>query len=186
MGAIAAGCQTQPNDASPWNNAPLAPLPNNQYLVRVNRVVSGHTIEVQSTTNALNQTIRLIGIQAPDRSQTPWGEDSQAYLETLLLGQTVQLSFGSRGSDEHPNAGMESETIDDYGRQWAYVWFNDQLVNQQLLADGMVLLEERSPHLHYGQQFSHAQHRARILGLGLWNPENPMRQTPREFRQHQN
>ena len=95
-----------------------------------------------------------------------------------MLGQTVQLSI-DQGTDDPAR-------LDSYGRQWAYVWLKGQLVNQMLIADGKVLEDGRSPHLDYAQQFSHAQHRARTLGLGIWDPDHPMRQTPNEFWQQQN
>ena len=185
--AIASSCQSSIDLTSVWDNRPILPTSHHSQMARVTRVVSGHTIEVQPTLHAttLNQTVRLIGIQAPDQGQSPWGPEAQAYLESLLLGETVQLSWADELDDGEAQQRLAAEGVDSYGRQWAYVWLNGQLVNQQLISDGVVLAEERSPHLQYVQHFNHAQHRARILGLGVWHPDHPMRQTPREFRQQQ-
>ncbi|MEM9215096.1 MAG: thermonuclease family protein [Cyanobacteria bacterium P01_F01_bin.150] len=149
---------------------------------RVTRVVSGQSIEVQlhGSNQTLNQTIRLIGVQSPAYGQEPWGADAQNYLEDLLLGQTIQLSFSDRG---HRNNGKEVDSSDPYERQWAYVWLDGQLVNLTLIAEGVVLEDGQSPYIDYAQQFAHAQHRARVLGLGIWNPNQPLRQTPYEFWQ---
>lgn len=184
-GAIVSGCQsivTLPSALGPFPSPPMPTSSDN--AVKVTRVVSGHTIEVQPTDSMipLNQTLRLIGIQAPSHQQEPWGPDAQAYLEDLLLGQTVQISFEPPRSTD---SSQDTAPVDTYGRQWAYIWLEGQLVNQQLLADGIVLTEERSPQLHYSYYFKHAQHRARILGLGIWNPKHPLRQTPEDFRQSQ-
>lgn len=182
LGAIASGCQAIA-PIGPLDNAPIAPTldphSTSHISARVTRVVSGHTIEIQPSHNpdTLNQTVRLIGIQAPAWNQTPWGPESKAHLEHLLLGQTIHLSFD--------DAIDSLNQPDSYGRQWAYVWLNGKLVNQLLIADGMALDDGRSPHRNYVQSFAHAQHRARIMGLGIWNPDHPMRQTPNEFRQQQ-
>lgn len=180
--AIAYGCQT-PITLSQQS---AQSIEHTHEAVRVMRIVSGQTIEVQpfNSTTALNQTIRLKGIQAPDPRQSPWGEAAKEHLETLLLGQTVYLS---------PEAGA----IDDYDRRWANVWFQGNLINQTLVSEGLALVDEQSGQSHdrstpshaetpnHSSRLNHAQHRARTLGLGIWNPQNPMRQTPHDFRKQQ-
>ena len=177
--AIAYGCQT-PISLTPQSSPPME---NTHEAVRVTRVLSGQTIEVQplDSTTALNQTIRLNGIQAPDSRQTPWGPAAQDHLETLLLGQTVYLS---------PKEGA----VDTYNRRWADVWFQGDLINKTLVAEGLALVNEHSANSNasahsetpsHVTRLNHAQHRARTLGLGLWNPKNPMSLTPNEFRKQQ-
>lgn len=142
--------------------------------VQVMRVVSGQTIEVPDPTGqtALNQSVRLIGISAPAWDQKPWGESATMYLESQLNGQTVRLE-------------KDVETVDAYGRQLAYVWKDGVLMNEQLVEEGLVMVDVRSPNLKYEQRLNHAQQTARILGRGIWNPDNPMRLSPSEFRQQQ-
>ncbi|NET09463.1 MAG: thermonuclease family protein [Merismopedia sp. SIO2A8] len=166
--AIAYGCQGNPHLLSDRPSQP--PAPDTQSVL-VQRVVSGQTIEVNplGKPNPINQTVRLIGIQAPDLSQHPWGPKAQTWLENRLLGQTIELEW-------------DQQVVDRYERQLAYVWFEHQLINQTLIAEGYVLEETRSPNLKYSTTLEQAQSRARLLGLGIWNPEQPMRQTPEEFR----
>ena len=142
--------------------------------VQVMRVVSGQTIEVPDPTGqtALNQSVRLIGISAPAWEQEPWGESATMYLESQLDGQTVRLE-------------TDAETVDAYGRQLAYVWKDEVLINEKLVEEGVAMVDVRSPNLKYEQRLNHAQQTARILGRGIWNPENPMRLSPSEFRQQQ-
>ena len=142
--------------------------------VQVMRVVSGQTIEVPDPTGqtALNQSVRLIGISAPAWDQEPWGEAATMYLESQLDGQTVRLE-------------TDAETVDAYGRQLAYVWKDGVLINEKLVEEGVAMVDVRSPNLKYEQRLNHAQQTARILGRGIWNPENPMRLSPSEFRQQQ-
>lgn len=140
--------------------------------VPVMGVTSGQTIEVPDFTRqtALNQKIRLIGISAPDWQQAPWGDAARDFLAEQLRGQTILLED-------------DVKTLDDYDRHLAYVWYDNVLVNEKLVEEGLVMVDVRSPNLKYEQRLNNAQQTARILGRGIWNPQNPMRQTPEEFRQ---
>lgn len=141
---------------------------------QVMRVASGQTIEIldPSGQTALNQSVRLIGISAPDLKQEPWGMEAKAYLEAQLQNSSVTLEF-------------DAQPTDGYDRQLAYIWKDGVLLNEALVENGLVLAEVRSPNLKYEQRLKHAQEAARILGRGIWNPEHPMRMTPQEFRQQQ-
>lgn len=147
-----------------------APTPSGR-LVQVSRVVSGNTLEVLQTDGgtALATQVRLVGIEAPDLRQDPWGTQAKNRLTELTAGKTVLLE-------------MDVQPQDSYGRILAYIWQDGQLLNEQLVQEGMVLAQGRSPNIKYDQQFAYAQDTARLLGLGLWNPESPLRQTPSEFR----
>ncbi|WP_444542307.1 thermonuclease family protein, partial [Cylindrospermopsis raciborskii] len=53
---------------------------------RVVRVVSGQTLEVAKIGDPTNSvsSVRLIGLDAPDLRQYPWGEDARKLLEKLI------------------------------------------------------------------------------------------------------
>ncbi|MGK7891296.1 MAG: thermonuclease family protein [Leptolyngbyaceae cyanobacterium] len=167
-GAIAISCQGH-LPGSPFNRAAATSSPGP--TVTVMRVVSGQTLEVQypNTTSTNNEKVRLIGIQAPAYDQNPWDRAVKDYLGDRLLGQTVQLEW-----DQNRGNG--------YGSKLAYVWLGDRLINQELVAEGYVMEKTRSPNLRYDSLLKESQNRARLLGLGIWNPEQPMRQPPSEFR----
>jgi micrococcal nuclease len=137
---------------------------------RVVQVVSGQTLTVQMLDHPADlQTVRLVGLDAPDLRQTPWGTAAQDYLRRQLDGKTVGLEF-------------DMEPMDPHGRLLAYVWQDGQLVNEALLSQGWGLAIARTPNLRYEQRLHHAQIVARALGRGIWNPEHPLRQTPSDFR----
>lgn len=140
-------------------------------LVRVRQVASGQALEI---VNASGQTptpqkVRLLGIDAPDLKQQPWGIDAKQRLEELVRAKSVRLEF-------------DVERQDQYGRSLAYVWVGNQLANEQLVAAGYALAMPRSPNVKYQEKLQRAQESARLMGRGIWNPENPLRQTPAEFR----
>lgn len=114
--------------------------------------------------------VRLIGIDAPDWRQKPWGSDAKTRLQNLLEGQSVWIEF-------------DEKTKDDYNRHLVYVWLDEGLlVNELLVREGYVLAAERQPNTKYSQRLARAQEWARLRELGIWNPKNPMRLTPTEFR----
>ncbi len=133
----------------------------------VARVVSGQTFEVLLGGRAETTAVRLAGLNAPDLDQLPWGAEAKQHLEDWLLQQSITLEAIA--------------DADPYGRQLAYAWFEEQMVNEALVAEGYAMAGH--PQSKYAHCLAHAQHQARLLGLGIWNPANPMRQTPVEFRQ---
>lgn len=114
-------------------------------------------------------TIRLAAIEAPDREQSPWGEQARNCLANL--------------QDEIIRLEPVENTPDAYNRLWAYGWLQDSLINATSLAQGCTYLAEPGQQTgqHY-QQLLYAQEQARLLGLGIWDPNNPLRETAAAFR----
>lgn len=144
--------------------------------VMVRQVSSGQMIEVLDPSSAtpLAIKVRLIGIDAPAWKQEPWFTLAHNALADLLeSNQPVQLEF-----DAQPNVVTKAGNT----LQLAYVWKDGVMLNEALLKQGWGLARSRSPNLRYEHRLTQAQERARLLGLGIWNPEDPMRETPEEFR----
>ncbi|OCQ92481.1 nuclease [Oscillatoriales cyanobacterium USR001] len=140
-------------------------------ILKVERVVNGQTIEIAGFANQtpILEQVRLMGIEAPDLKQQPWGQAAQQKLEELIDGKQVLLETDTQDKDQ-------------FDRQVAYLWQGEILLNEQLIKEGYALVTTRSPNTKYQQRLANAQEWARIMGRGIWNPENPMRQTPAEFR----
>lgn len=141
-------------------------------LATVDYAKSGHTLELLSelspTLPVMN--IRLAGIQAPDAKQHPWGKAARHCLAD-------QLPHRVRIEPQNP-------TPDRYNRLWAYVWAEQQLVNAAVLSAGCAFLDsDRLPQQRYGKELIYAQEEARLLELGIWSPEHPLRESPAVFRQ---
>lgn len=133
----------------------------------VTRVTSGQTIEVRLSSQI--QTISLLGVEAPDSRQQPWANQAKQRLQELIEGKLVQLEF----------VPTESQTY-----RTASVRFDGDLINEKLIEEGLVLVRSNVMS-SYENRFFHAQEKARILGYGIWNPTQPMRQTPTQFRAQQ-
>ena len=143
--------------------------------VRVATIRSGQTIEVLDAGSTRRTAVRLIGVDAPDPRQLPWGEAATQALQAKLAGQTVRLEF-------------DQERDDAYGRTLAYVWLGDTLINEAMVEEGWILAKGRSPaassNTRYDLRLAHAQEMARLLHRGIWNLDQPMRQRPSDFRRN--
>lgn len=142
---------------------------------RFQRISSGQTLEVLIASNAkpLIERVRLIGIQAPELSQQPWGKTAKKRLEELL-----------RENNDRQLVLLESDRTekDRFGRRLAHVWKNGVLVSEELVVRGYVLADLEYTH-KYSKQLIRAQEYARLMGYGIWNPSQPLRLTPEEFRE---
>jgi micrococcal nuclease len=167
---LLAGCQAAP---------PARPT------IQISRVLSGQSIEWidRSQQPPVIQQGRLIGIDAPDLAQDPWGKQAKQGLE-LLVG------LPSKGSVSVEFEGTEA---DKYGRRFVYLWKDGSLLNEQLLKDGYVLARMRTPSstpdattgTKYRERLLRGSQYARLMGQGIWNPEHPLRMSPTEFRKEE-
>ena len=150
--------------------------------VQISRVLSGQSVEWidKSQQPPVIQQGRLVGIDAPDLGQEPWGKQAKQRLEELI----------ATPSKDGVSIEFESIDADKYGRKYVYLWKDGQLLNEQLLKDGCVLANMRTPSssganvsgTKYRDRFLRGSQYARIMGVGIWKPSQPMRMSPSEFR----
>lgn len=149
--------------------APAAPA---QLTATVDYAKSGNTLELLFELNQVMpvSTIRLAAIEAPDREQVPWGPQARDCLADLH-NQIIRLEL----VDAQPDA---------YNRLWAYGWLHRDSINADSLAAGCTYLADPTDQFSpYYPELLYAQEEARILGLGIWDPENPLRETAKSFRE---
>ena len=147
-----------------------SPLParENLFSAKVTRVLSGQTVEVQLTGTFDVAKLRIIGIDAPDWRQEPWGAAAKAKLTDLVIDKSIAIEADNLDRDR-------------YGRIRGHLWQGQTLVSQQLVESGCVLANDRDVHL-YSKVLMESQEYARLMGLGIWNPRQAMRDTPSQFR----
>jgi micrococcal nuclease len=153
--------------------------------VQISRVLSGQSVEWidKSQQPPVIQQGRLVGIDAPDMGQEPWGKQAKQRLEELI----------STPGKDGVSIEFESTDTDKYGRKYVYLWQDGQLLNEQLLKDGYVLVNMRTPSssgtnvsgTKYRDRFLRGSQYARIMGVGIWNSSQPMRMSPSEFRKEE-
>ncbi len=141
---------------------------------KVTRVISGQTVEVLLTDTSEVAKVRIIGIDAPDLRQDPWGVAAKNKLTELVMAMPIELELEE--GDRPIN-----EVRDRFNRLPAHIWRNKTLIGKQLVESGYVLANNRYEH-SYSKLMQESQEYARALGYGIWNPKLAMRYTPSQFR----
>ena len=109
---------------------------NTNQEVLVERIIDGDTIESNGTS------IRLLGINTPERREFYYGEAKQ-FLEDRILNKTVTLRFGR-------------ERYDKYDRVLAYAFLDNKNINLELIENGFANYYFPSGKDAYYEDFVHA------------------------------
>lgn len=122
----------------------------------VNYAIDGDTIKVDGNTS-----VRLLGINAPEKKECYYEEASRA-LAGLVEGEYVRLEKDVSGQDI-------------YGRLLRYVFLpskdlteDDIFVNAYLLRNGYAQTYSKPPNKRYNQYFISAREQALRQNRGLW------------------
>ena len=118
------------------------------------RVVDGDTVSFQ-TQSGKKLRVRLADIDAPELDQ-PWGPAAKTALEIWAEGKSGSI---------------EIVDTDRYGRKVAYLYVNDENMNERLISEGLAwvymdFLRDRS--------FISVQRDAKSREEGLWSSADPI------------
>lgn len=136
---------------------------------RVIEVHDGDTISI--LFDSKSEKVRLIGIDAPELNQRPWGLRAKNHLKELIMSSQwiIILEF-------------DIEKRDKYGRFLCYGWTSDgKMINVQMLKDGYAMLFTFPPNIRYVDEFRKAQKEARQKGLGIWSGKG-LKESPYKYR----
>jgi micrococcal nuclease len=119
-------------------------------VVLVKKVIDGDTLELED-----GRRVRYIGIDAPEFEKC-YFEESAKVNRDLVEGVSVRLE-------------RDISETDEYGRLLRYVWLEDLLLNEDLVAKGFAKSTPIQPDLKYNGRIFEAHRSARERGLGLWS-----------------
>lgn len=140
-----------------------------QHEARIVRVYDGDTVLLLMD----NETYltRLIGFDAPEMGQEPWGKKAREHLRTMLKDSGWNVSVET-----------DIEKYDKYDRLLVYLWTKDKtFINERMLADGYAVLFTFQPNSKYVDLFRKAQREAREKKNGIWGPEG-LKEKPVEYK----
>ncbi len=136
---------------------------------RVVAVNDGDTVTIR--VDGRRYRTRLIGLDAPEMGQEPWGQRAKEHLRGLLktLHWRVLVETGV-------------EQYDKYNRLLVYLWTEDnKLINEQMLRDGYAVLFTMQPNSKYADRFVKAQRLARQEKRGIWGPDG-LKERPLDYK----
>ncbi|MDD5089417.1 MAG: thermonuclease family protein [Candidatus Wallbacteria bacterium] len=135
-------------------------------------IADGDTFRI--IINHRRDTVRLLGIDCPEKDQK-YGPAATEFARGFLMpdhkpGQEVRLEF-------------DIERRDKYGRLLAFVYNSKgEMLNRELLRSGLSRTLFIDPNSLYRQEFREIAAKAKKSGLNIWNPADPLPETPSEYR----
>ncbi|MFY9303392.1 MAG: thermonuclease family protein [Atribacterales bacterium] len=123
------------------------------YLVA--RIIDGDTIELSN-----GEKVRYIGIDTPElhhpqKEVEYYAREAYEANRRLVEGKRVRLE-------------LDVEERDRYGRILAYVYVDDLMVNEWLVANGYAHVATFPPNVKYAERFLQLEREARQAKIGLW------------------
>jgi len=116
------------------------------------RVVDGDTVHCLE----FEESVRLIGIDSPERDQDPFGSmATRGLLALVSIGDTVALTIGQDPRDSHD-------------RLLAYLWRAGASINWLMIRQGWAVTLEYPPNTRYAEWFRQAETLAEQGNAGLW------------------
>lgn len=121
----------------------------------ITKIIDGDTVELES-----GEKVRYIGIDTPElhhpqKGVECFGKEASDANTSLVLGKTVRLQ-------------KDVSETDRYGRLLRYVWLEDTLINETLVAEGYARAVSYPPDTLYQQKFVAVQLNAMNKKLGAW------------------
>ncbi len=133
-------------------------------MVTVDRAISGNVIELTVVSQV--QKVRLVGVNTPTFNQKPWGPAAKDRLEAII--QEADRKFSLELEPAKPQSSY----------RYGYLWRNNTLVNEQLIREGQGLAATQYVLPKYERQFVRAQAYARLMAVGIWHHDAPLRNNP--------
>lgn len=128
----------------------------------VSSVLDGDTLRIKY--QGKTQSVRLLGIDAPENSKTRYkhlecfGTEAKNYLKSLVDKKKITFQFDP-----------SQDQKDLYDRLLAYVFLNDENINQTMIEDGYAKEYTYKTPYTYQSQFKQAEQSAQEQSKWLWN-----------------
>lgn len=124
------------------------------------RVIDGDTIVVR-LPDSREERVRYIGIDAPEsvhpeKPVEPFALEASSRNRELVEGRSLLLE-------------LDVQERDQYGRLLAFVWADGEMVNLQLVREGLAWVTTYPPNVRHVEALVEAQRHARRDELGVWS-----------------
>ena len=133
------------------------------------KIYDGDTIG--AVVNGRFEKIRLLGIDAPEMDQRPWGKKAKECLRSIISNADSKISLE-----------YDIQRRDKYGRILAYIWQqNKKMINEEMMKKGCAVLFTFPPNVRYAELFRAAQKKAQEDKAGIW-AERGLQERPYDYR----
>lgn len=136
---------------------------------RVAMVHDGDTVTIELDGKKVRS--RLIGIDAPESGQKPWGDRAKSHLKKILKAAGYRVLVE-----------MDVTKYDKYNRLLCYLWLDEKrMVNEIMVRDGYAVLFTIQPNSKHADLLKKAQAEARSDKRGIWGADG-LTEKPIEYK----
>jgi micrococcal nuclease len=134
---------------------PLLPVRAWAEEAHVLKIIDGDSLLVE--VRGLRTQVRLIGVDAPEHDQEPWGDRAKEFVVAFLQrGGPVNLEY-------------DRDKFGPYNRLLAYVWLDGKMLNEELAARGLAWAKQYGSRPKYWERLKKAMAEAKAAGVGIWS-----------------
>ena len=142
--------------AGPFGD-PSDPMPGDAESGTVVSITDGDTLEVALSDGSV-ETVRLIGINSPERNEC-WADEAALALAAMTPpGSGVGLT-------------SDVSNTDQFDRLLRYLWVGSYSINEEMVRRGAAISRRYPPDTAMAATFEAAQSEAKEAHLGLWAPD---------------
>jgi len=150
-------------------------LPSDNYAAPavealVTKIHDGDTVSLNMDGRVYR--CRLIGIDAPEMGQEPWGKKSREHLRKITKESKGRVL-------------VETDVVrhDKYNRMLVYLWTpaRSEMINERMIRDGYAYLFTIQPNSKYVDRFVKAQRNAKDSRIGIWGADGLV-ERPLEYK----
>ena len=135
------------------------PSAESRFVGEVLDVHDGSTLTV--LIGEVRERVRLIGVDAPELHQAPWGLQAFTTLRQLAMGKVATLETDKLVRDQNH-------------RLLAYVYVDGAFVNLEMIRRGRAQVSMLPPNVAHFPEYLHAQAEAQQARVGLWETRDPL------------
>lgn len=148
--------ETETATSPSTTGAPEGPFDPSAGVATVVSVTDGDTIDV-TFPDGSRETVRLIGVNAPERGEC-WASEATRVLEALVpVGDEIGMT-------------VDQSERDQFGRLLRYLWVGSLSVNEELVRRGAAISRRYPPDTAHSDRFDAAQEEAEAASRGMWAP----------------
>lgn len=149
---------------------PTNPVPPAPSAFSVTSITDGDTLRFSPALEATT-ALRLLGIDAPESAQAPWGTAARsALLQLAPVATEVTIE-------------TDQTRVDSFGRVLGHALRRDGVnLNREQLRGGHAVTFVIWPNVNRFTEYRAAQIEAQANQRGIWDPAQPLQELPYEYR----
>ena len=128
--------------------------------VTLNRVIDGDTVVFNIPNYDEAVTVRFLAVNTPETTSKvePYGKEASKFTdEKLRNSKKIELEYDNNSTE-----------TDKYNRQLAWVWVDDELLQELLIENGLAKVDYIYGNYKYVEQLEDKEEKAKSSKIGIW------------------